>query len=74
MVDVIDKELKEGDGMSCSQCGKTIIGDAFSVIHMSGSFAVDVDGEEEITKIYLCSSECRQLHVGGFWRHVFPCS
>lgn len=70
----IDYELKSADGMPCSQCGKIITGGAFSIMHLSASFALDVAGEEEITKIYLCSSECRQLHVGEFWRAVFPCA
>ena len=72
MADWIDKELKEAVGHHCAVCGKVIEESAFSVVHCGGSFADASAGEEEITKIYICSSECRHMHVGEFWRRVFP--
>lgn len=71
MADFIEEELREGDGKECGVCKKTIAGSAFSVMHVGGFFSPDAS--EELVKIYLCSSHCREQHIGEFWRAVFPC-
>ena len=60
----------------CAICQKTLrAGEEFAVIISAGFFAHGfMSGQNDsVIKHYLCSSKCRDMHVGKFWRcHFTP--
>ena len=60
----------------CAVCQKTIgAGEEFAVIQVAGFLAHGfLSGiNDSVIKYYLCSSLCRDKHVGKFWRcHFVP--